>query len=75
MIKLQSGNSYIVESYGGTRFKVTVVEITKTSVKYILENGNTNWKSIDEFNVIGGTKIVEDLGNSKLKQLLQEGIN
>ncbi len=75
MIKLQEGNSYIVESYGGTRFKVTVVEITKTSVKYILENGNTNWKSIDEFNVIGGTKIVEDLGNSKLKQLLQEGIN
>lgn len=71
MIKLQEGNSYIVESYG-TRIKVTVIEITKTSVKYMLENGNTNWQSIDEFGAIGGTKIVEDLGNSNVKQLLQE---
>mgnify|MGYP003511887820 FL=1 len=38
----------------------------------MLENGNTNWKSIDEFGAIGGTKIVEDLGNSNVKTLLQE---
>ena len=72
MIKIHEGHSYLVESYGGTRFKDTVIEITKTSVKYMLENGNTNWKSIDEFGAIGGTKIVEDLGNSNVKTLLQE---
>ncbi len=71
MIKLQSGNSYIVESYG-SRTRISVVEITKTSVKYMYENGNTNWVSIDEFGAIGGIKVLEDLGNSNTKTLLQE---
>ena len=63
-IKLKNGHSYLIRKYSSVD-KITVCEITKTSIQIKWEGGNKQWMELESFEM--EYYILEDLGHADKK--------